>query len=77
MVYNNNNKNLKKGKKITETDSQMQKTNQGIKGRGIILKIGIDVHILFYMKQITNKNIVNSPGNSTQYPAMAYIGESI
>ena len=35
-------------------------------------KIGID-YILLYIKQITNKDLLNSTGNSTQYTLMAYI----
>ena len=32
-------------------------------------------YTLLYIKQITNKNLLYSIGNSTQYSVMAYIGE--
>ena len=63
----------------TEIESQMQKTNlwfpreKGSVG-GINWEIGIDIYTLLYIKQITNKNLLYSTGNSTQYSAMTYVG---
>ena len=34
-----------------------------------------DIHTLLHIKQITNKNLLYSTGNSTQYSVMAYMGK--
>ena len=36
-------------------------------------KIGIHIYTLLYIKQITNKDLLYSTGNSTQYSVMAYM----
>ena len=41
----------------------------------LYIHIGIDVYTLLYIKQITNKDLLYSTGNSTQYSAMAYMGK--
>ena len=41
---------------------------------GINWEIGIDIDTLLYIKQITNKNLLYSTGNSTQYSVMTYLG---
>ena len=33
-------------------------------------EIGIDTYTLLYIKQITNKDLLDSTGNSTQYSVM-------
>jgi len=38
-------------------------------------KVGIDIYTLLYIKQIANKNLLYSTGNSTQYSVMAYMGK--
>ena len=43
-------------------------------GGGINWKIGIDVYTLLYIKYITNKELLYSTGNSTQYSLMVYMG---
>ena len=43
------------------------------RGGGINCEIGIDIYILLYIKQITNKNLLYSTGNSTQYSVMTYM----
>ena len=57
----------------------MQKINlwlPGGKGEGgINWKIGTDIYTLLYIKQITNKDLLYSTGNSTQYSVMAYMGK--
>ena len=40
-------------------------------GGGINLEIGIDTHILLYIKYITDNNDLYSTENSTQYSVMA------
>ena len=49
--------------------------HQGGKGGGISWEIGIDIYTLLYIKQITNKNLLYSTGNSTQYSVMTYMGK--
>ena len=36
---------------------------------------GINIHTLLYIKQIINKGLLNSTGNSTQYSVMTYMGK--
>ena len=43
--------------------------------KGINWEIGIDIYTRLYIKQITNKNLLYSTGNSTQYSVMAYMGK--
>ena len=45
---------------------------KGESGGGDKLGDGIDVYTLLYITQITNKNLLYSTGNSTQYSVMAY-----
>ena len=73
---------LKKGKNEliyeTEIELQMQKTNlwlQGVRGGRINWKIGTDIYTVLYIKQITNKDLLNSTGNSTQSSAIVYMGK--
>ena len=59
---------------IYKTESQMQKTNlwlPGSKGGGIYWEIGIDIHILLYIK-----DLLYSTGSSTQQSVMAYMGKN-
>ena len=46
---------------------------QGVRGGGINWEIGIDIYTLLYIKQISNKDLLYSTGNSTQYSVMAYM----
>ena len=48
---------------------------RGESGGGINWKIGIDMYTLLYIKQITNKDLLYSTGNSTQYSVMTYMGK--
>ena len=58
-------------KQFTETDSQTLKTNlwlpKGKGGGGINQELGVNIHILLYIKSITNKDLLYSTGNYTQY----------
>ena len=51
--------------------------NMVTRGNGgkISWKIRIDIYTLLYIKQITNKDLLYSTGNSTQYLIMAYMGK--
>ena len=46
-------------------------------GGGMNWEIVIDIYTLLYIKQITNKDLLYSTGNSTQYFVMTYIGKRI
>ena len=37
-------------------------------GEGTDWELGMDMYILQHLKQITNKDLPHSTGNSTQYP---------
>ena len=58
----------------TEADSQTSKTNLWLpkweRGGGINWEIGTDIYTLLYIKQITNKDLLYSTGNYTQYSVM-------
>ena len=62
-----------------EIELQMQQTNLwlpgGKAGGGINWEIGIDIYTLLYIKQITNKDLLYSTGNSTQYSVVTYTGK--
>ena len=47
----------------------------GGKGGGINWEIGIDIYTLLYIKLVTNKDLLYSTGNSTQYSVMTYMGK--
>ena len=64
---------------IYKTEIHRQKTNLWLPkgtgaGGGINWDIGIDIYTLLYIKSITNKNLLHSTGNSTQYSVMPYMG---
>ena len=42
---------------------------------GMHWEIGIDMYTLMCIKWMTNKNLLYSTGNSTQYSVMAYMGK--
>ena len=48
---------------------------QGMGGGGINWEIEVDIYTLLYMKQMTNKDLLYSTGNSTQYSVKAYMGK--
>ena len=39
------------------------------------MKWEIEIYTLLYIKQITNKDLLYSTGNSTQYSVMTYMGK--
>ena len=42
---------------------------------GLNWEIGIDIYTLLYIKQITDKDLRYSTGNSTQYSVVTYRGK--
>ena len=64
----------------TGTDSWTLKTNLWLpKGKGwrggINQEFGINIYTPLYIKQIINKDLLYSPGNSTQYSVIIYMGK--
>ena len=45
------------------------------KGEGINWETGIDMYTPLYIKQVINKDLLDTTGNSTQYSIMAYMGK--
>ena len=43
-------------------------------GGGIVREFGIDMYTLLYFKWITNKDLLNSTGNSAQCYVVAWMG---
>ena len=43
------------------------------KGGGINQEVGINIYTLLYTKQIINKDLLYSTGNSTQYSVITYM----
>ena len=35
--------------------------------KGVVRNLGMDVYTLLYLKWVTNKDLLNSTGNSAQY----------
>ena len=65
----------------TRVESQMQKTNlwlpEGKEEEGISQETRINIYTLLCIKQITNKNLLYSTGNSTQYSVMTYMEKNL
>ena len=60
--------------RATDIDNKVTGTKGESGRRGKNWETGIDICILLYMRQITNKNLLYSTGNSTQYSVMIYMG---
>ena len=49
---------------------------QGVSGWGEVnWEIGMDIYTLLYIKQVTNKDLLQSTGNSTQCSVITYMGK--
>ena len=64
----------------TETDPQIYKKNLWLpkrrgKGGGTNQEFGINIYTLLYIKQVINKDLLYSTGNSTQYSVMTHLGK--
>jgi len=44
-------------------------------GKGINWESGTDIYTLLYLKQITNKDLLYSTGNSAKYSRITYMGK--
>ena len=63
-----------------ETDSQISKTNLRLPKKEtwraeINQESGINTYTILYIKQITNKDLLQSIGNYTQYSVITYMGK--
>ena len=47
------------------------------RGEGIVREFGMDMYTLLYFKWITNKDLLNSTGNSAQCYVAAWMGGEI
>ena len=54
---------------VEQTYGYRRERDQGIDG-----EIWIDIYTLLYIKHITNKDLLYSTGNSTQYSVKIYVG---
>ena len=59
--------------RVTDIENKLMVTGEGAVRTH--RKVGIDTYTLLYITQITNKDLLYSTGNSTQYSIMAYIGK--
>ena len=60
--------------RVTDVENKLMVT-EGERPGGINWETGIDIYTLLYIKQIINKDLLNSTGNSTQYSIMTYMGK--
>ena len=58
--------NLQKRNRLTDLENKLMVT-RGEWGEGILRELGIDMYTLLYLKWITNKDLLYSTRNSTQY----------
>ena len=69
--------NLFTKQKLSHRRRKQTYSYQGREGKGkggINWEIGIDIYTLLYIKQITNKNVLYSTGNSFQCSVMTSMG---
>ena len=74
---------IKKKKKFKWSYLQNRLTNRkqtygyqrGKVGGGINWEIGVDIYTLLYIKWVTNKDLLYSTGNYTQYFIITYVGK--
>ena len=60
---------------MNETESSSGLNFTCFRGGRINWEFGIDIYILLYLKQITNKDLLYSTGNYTHYPVINYNGK--
>ena len=64
--------------KQKQTHSLWQQTygyQRGKVGGEINQELGISLHTLLFIRQVTNKDLKYSTGNSTQYSLLTYMGK--
>ena len=65
--------NLSKNR-VKDVENKLMVTG-GKKWGGINWKTGIDIYTLLYTEQITNKDLLYSTRNTTQYSVLTYMGK--
>ena len=65
---------LQNRNRVTDTEDNLIVT-WGKGRRGINWEIGIDIYMLLYIKQMSNKHMLYLTGNSTPYYVMTYVGK--
>ena len=65
--------NLQNRKRLTDLENELM-VARGKDGRGIVRDFGKAMDTLLYLKWITNKDLLYSTGNSTQYYVAAWVG---
>ena len=68
------NKTKQNRNRVTDVENKLMVTG-GMWQGGIHRKTGIDTYTLLHIKQVTNKDLLYSTGNATQYSVMAYMGK--
>ena len=53
--------------RLTDLENELMITREKGLGERIVREFGIDMYTLLYLKQITNKDLPYSRGNSAQY----------
>ena len=66
---------MQRRNRVTDVEDKLMVTKEGRRGGGTNWEIGIDIYTLLCIKQITNKNLLYSTGNSTQYSVITYTGK--
>ena len=67
---------LIKQKQTHRLQNETYSYQRGKVGKGEInQEFGVNIYTLLYIKQITNKDLLYSTGNSTQYSVMTYMGK--
>ena len=59
--------------RLTDLENELM-VARGKDGRGIVRDFGKAMDTLLYLKWITNKDLLYSTGNSTQYYVAAWVG---
>ena len=65
---------------VTQSQTRLKRRSSSSSSmgvEGINWEVGIDISTQPYIKQVTNKNLPYSTGDSTQYSVMAYMGENL
>ena len=43
--------------------------------RGLNQQFGVNIYVLLYIKQVTNKDLLHGTGKSTQFSVITYMGK--
>ena len=59
--------------RLTDIENKLMVTKGEMWRGGVNQELGINIHTPLYIRQITNKNLLYSTGNSTQYSVITYM----